>query len=175
MPNDWWVQYIPELEAQIKKLESDLSRATYGPAVRRIMDRLTVLQRELNNARRAAEVHAQLRSSMATPTELVQAGKPTERGRFCHEVINQIKRIKNLHSASGRTMAEIQHAYPGWEVWRVRESLDSEDQETFNRPNQWGPTVGYATKLLSKNHGVSTHTITSWTKAYRKHQKTKQV
>jgi hypothetical protein len=175
MSSDWWVQYIPVLEVQIKKLESDLSRATYGPAERRIMDRLTVLQQELNNARRAAEVDAQLQSSLAAPTELVETGKLVERGRFCQEVINQIKRIKNLHSGSGRSVAEIQHENPGWEVWKVRESLNLEDQETFNHPNQWGPTVGYATKLLSKNHGVTTHTITSWTKAYRKHQKTKQV
>jgi hypothetical protein len=136
MSSDWWVEEISRLQVKINKLESDLSRATYGPAQRRMVDQLTVLQRELINARRAAEVYAQLRSSRAVPTELVQAGKPTERGRFCQEVTNQIKRIKNLHSGGGRSVAEIQHENPGWEVWRVRESLDSEDQETFNHPNQ---------------------------------------
>jgi hypothetical protein len=90
-------------------------------------------------------------------------------------VIDQIKRIKNLHSGSGLSVAEIQHANPAWEVWKLRELLDSEDRETFNHPNQWGPKIGYAKGLLSKTHGVSTHTITSWTKAYRKHQKMKKV
>src|SRR6478672_5545339 len=98
MSSDWWEAEIPRLQVMIKKLEFDLARATYGPIVRRIMDRLTVFQRELNNARRAAQVHAERQSPVAAPIELAEAGgKLVERGRFCEKVINQIKRIKNLH------------------------------------------------------------------------------
>lgn len=74
---------------------------------------------------------------------------------------------------SGRSVAEIQVEHPDWAVWKVRESLGSEDKDTFKRPNQWGPTVGYAKIVLSKTQGVKTDTITSWVKAYRKSQKTK--
>jgi hypothetical protein len=68
-------------------------------------------------------------------------------------------------------MAEIQHEYPGSVVWKVREQLPQDDQQTFNYPNQWGPVVGYAKMVLSRIHHVSTHTIISWVKACRKEKK----
>jgi hypothetical protein len=173
----WWEKEIPRLQVEIKKLDFALERAKYGPAIRKMTQRMTVLQFELDNARRAAEVHSQARTSTALPEELVRT-KPIDRGKFCDEVIDEIRTIRNLHSGSGRSVAEIQHANPRWAVWKVRESLDSEDQETFNHPNQWGPPVGYAKRVLSKINGVSMDTITSWVKAYRAHcrnQKTKQA
>jgi hypothetical protein len=95
-----------------------------------------------------------------------------ERGKFCVQVIDEIKRIKNLALSTGRSMAEIQHEYPRWVVWKVRGQLPQDDQQTFNSPNQWGPVVGYARMVLSRIHHVSTHTIVSWVKAYRKDKKT---
>jgi hypothetical protein len=96
-----------------------------------------------------------------------------KRGEFCHLVIGEIKRIKNLAMSTGRSVAEIEKENPEFAVWKVRTTLGSEDQETFSHPRQWGSPVGYAKMVLSKTHDVSTHTITSWVKAHRKEQRTK--
>jgi len=101
--------------------------------------------------------------------------KPVDRGKFCCEVIDEIKKIRNFVASTGRSMAEIEKEHPRLAVWKVRATLGPEDQETFNHPNQWGPPVGYAKMVLSKNHGVTTHTITSWVKAYRKTQRSKRA
>ncbi len=93
---------------------------------------------------------------------------PASRGKFCQRVIEQVKRIKNLSLGTGRSVAEVQQYHPDWEVWKVRESLSQEDQDTFNHPRQWGPPVGYAKNILARNEGVSEHTITASVKAYRK-------
>jgi hypothetical protein len=75
---------------------------------------------------------------------------------------------------TGRSVAEIQSEHSDWAVWNVRESLAQEDQDTLNHPRQWGPTVGYAKKILAKNYGVSEHTITASVKAYRKSKQPKK-
>jgi hypothetical protein len=170
----WWEKEISRLRTEIKKLDFALARATYGPAIRKITQRRTVLQFELDNARRAAEAHAQARTSTSLSKELVRTRKPIDRGKFCDQVIDEIKAIRTLHSGSGRSVAEIQDKNPGWGVWKVRESLDSENRETFNHPNRWGPTVGYAKTVLSKTYCVSMDTITSWVKAYRAHRKNQE-
>jgi hypothetical protein len=104
----------------------------------------------------------------AEPRAKMKSPKPIERGKFCQQVIDEIKRIRNLSVGTGRSVAEIQNDYPDFVVWKIRESLDREDQDTFTHPNRWGPSVGYAQGVLSKIHDVSTHTINSWAKAYRK-------
>ena len=101
--------------------------------------------------------------------------KPVDRGKFCVQVIGEIRIIKNLAQGSGRSVAEIENEHPDFAVWKVRTSLSLEDQETFSHPNQWGPPVGYAKMVLSKIQGVRTHTINSWVKAYRKRQKAKKA
>jgi hypothetical protein len=99
--------------------------------------------------------------------------KTISRGKFCDKVINEVRRIKNLCLATGRRVAEIQNEHADWAVWKVRDSLSSEDRDTFNHPNQWGSVVGYAKNILVKTSGVSVHTITSQVKAYRKSQRPK--
>lgn len=100
-----------------------------------------------------------------------RSSRPIERGKFCVQVIEEIKRIKNLALSTGRSMAEIEHEHLEWVVWKVRGQLPQDDQQTFNSPNQWGPVVAYARMVLSRIHHVSTHTIISWVKAYRKDKK----
>lgn len=104
-----------------------------------------------------------------------ELSRPIDRGKFCDQVIEGMKRIKTLVVGTGRSMAEVQQDHPDLTAWKVRTELSAEDQEVFNRPRQWGPVVGYAKKILSKTHGVSTHTITSWVKAYNKDRKTKKA
>jgi len=94
--------------------------------------------------------------------------RPVERGKFCDQVIEEIRRIKNLAAGTGRSVAEIEKENPAFAVWSIRRTLALEDQETFNHPNQWGPPVGYAKMILSKTHDVSKDTITSWVKAWRR-------
>jgi hypothetical protein len=98
----------------------------------------------------------------------------TQRGEFCQRVIDEIKRIKNQCVGMGRSVAEIQNDHPDFAVWKVRESLSSEDRDTFNHPNRWGPPVGFAKNILAKTSDVSVHTITSRVKAYRKSQQPKK-
>jgi hypothetical protein len=96
---------------------------------------------------------------------------PVERGKFCDQVLDEIRRIKNLFASPGRSVAEIEKEHPNFAVWKVRTNLGPEDQLTFNHPNQWGPAVGYGTMVLSKIHDRRPVPITSWVKAYRKYQK----
>lgn len=96
-----------------------------------------------------------------------------ERGKYCCKVIEEVKKIKNRHLGTGRSVAEIQTDSPDMAVWKLRESLTPEDQDTFNHPNQWASPVGYAKIILAKTSDVSVHTITSRVKAYRKSQRSK--
>jgi|GEM_PF-5916326 len=106
-----------------------------------------------------------------TPEQTEKKEWKVKRGKFCDEVIEEMKRIRFLAVDTGRSMAEIEMENPGFAVWKLRDSLGPEDKEIFNHPRQWGPTVGYAKRVLSKIHGKSTDTITSWIKAYRRDQK----
>ena len=108
-----------------------------------------------------------------TPEQKRQDEGGVGRGKFCDQVIQEIKRIKNLSVTTGRSVAEIEDEFPEFVVWKVRTSLSSEDREAFNHPRQWGPPVGYAKMVLSKICDVTVHTLTSWVKAYRKSLKTK--
>jgi len=103
---------------------------------------------------------------------LGSVSRPVGRGRFCDQVLDEIKKIKNLVASTGRSVAEIEKEHPNFAIWKVRTTLGREDQETFNHPNQWGAPVGYGKMVLSKSQNVAVDTITSWVKAYRKHQQT---
>src|SRR5260370_13402345 len=71
-----------------------------------------------------------------------------ERGKFCQQVTDEIKKIKNLCLGTGRSVSEVQNEQPDWAVWKLRESLSSEHQDTFNHPRRWRPPAGYS-RLLS--------------------------
>jgi hypothetical protein len=64
----WWEEEISRLKVEIKLLEFRLARATYGPALKRIMERLTVVQSELDNAQRAADKHAHAGNGGTAPS-----------------------------------------------------------------------------------------------------------
>jgi len=158
----WWEAEIVRLPGIIKKLDSDISRVTYGPAIQPLLEERAKWQGELDNALRAAQAHAN------RGVQSYSATRPADRGKHCAQVIDEMKRVKNLSRGSGYSVAEIERENPGWMVWKIREELAEEDRELFNHPNRWGTTVGYAKIVLSKSKGVSTHTIDSWVKAYRK-------
>ena len=96
-----------------------------------------------------------------------------EKGERCERLVREVKRIKHAYVNQGRKMTEIQEKNPNLLAWEIRDSLDVEDREVFNRPNQWGPVVGYAERLLEKSEGVSRSTIQRWRKHYKRTLKTR--
>lgn len=100
-------------------------------------------------------------AAIEPPTDLLQYGKR------CAEIIGEVKRIWHRSIDGGRTIAEIEHDNPSYQVWGLVRSLPPEDQETFRHPNQWGPRTGYAQKLLAKGYGRSEATIHDYAKDYR--------
>lgn len=93
------------------------------------------------------------------------------KGVYCDQVIQEMRRIKHFVLETGRNIAEVKSEQPGFAVWKLGEHLSEEDRETLDRPNQWGPLVGYAKGILGKFYGRSPHTITDWIKAYREYVK----
>ncbi len=98
--------------------------------------------------------------------------KLVRRGKFCEQVIKEVRKVRYQYLDGGRAMAEIKSERPDFAVWNVLETLSQEDKATFAHPGTWGPAVGYAKLILGKHYNRSTHTVTNWLKAYRKHRKT---
>jgi hypothetical protein len=94
-------------------------------------------------------------------------------GERCAKIIEEMKLIKRAHSARGFTITQSREMHKEFEVWAVAANhLNGEDLETFNHPGQWGPTVGYALLLLSKDYGNKAETtIYDWVKAYRRYRR----
>jgi hypothetical protein len=94
-------------------------------------------------------------------------------GKRCAKIVEEMKLIKRAHSERGLTITQSREMHKEFEVWAVAANhLNGEDLETFNHPRQWGPPVGYALSLLSKDYGnKSPTTIKDWVKAYRRYQR----
>lgn len=99
------------------------------------------------------------------------ASEKIQRGKRCAQIIDEVRRLKNLVVGAGRTMAEVKEENPTLLVWAFRDTLLQQDREIFDHPNQWGPVVGYALGLLSKEYGKSPTTINDWVKAFRHHER----
>lgn len=89
------------------------------------------------------------------------------KGKRCHEIIEEMRKIKNTMIGRGHSMSEVQTKYPKFQVWKLVDELPQEERDLFNHPRQWGPVVGQAKIFLSKGYGCSTHTVTKWVKIYR--------
>lgn len=165
---------LHDWKARLKQIKGEIeaarARSNYDPTsgvIKRWIDEELKLEEEIANVERIREARHQTHHAEAEQSKLV------ERGKYCCKVIEEVKKIKNQHLGTGRSVAEIQTDSPDMAVWKLRESLTPEDQDTFNHPNQWGPPVGYAKIILAKTSDVSVHTITSRVKAYRKSQRSK--
>jgi hypothetical protein len=99
------------------------------------------------------------------------ASEKIQRGKRCVQIITEVRRLRNLVVGTGRTMAEVKDEHPTLLVWAFRDTLPQQDREIFDHPNQWGPVVGYALGLLSKEYGKSPATIRDWVKAFRHHER----
>jgi hypothetical protein len=100
------------------------------------------------------------------PKEKISA-RTIEKGQLCNQIEGEMRKIKTLGAASGRTVVEIQLAHPDFAVWKVRDTLSEEDRELFNHPRQWGPVIGYAELVLGRHYGKSAQTVQGWVKDYR--------
>ena len=111
-------------------------------------------------------------AASAAPASIARPAltKVQNHGRFCLEVVNEIRKVKKLHQENGYAVAETHTNHPDWNVWKVLEALSKDDIELFHHPNQWGPVVGYAQGLLAKYHGKARATIHDWCKRARRTQ-----
>jgi len=89
-------------------------------------------------------------------------------GERCDKIIKQCRKIRNMVRGHGHTMSELRGHFPDLEVWKLADDLSEDDRDVFNHPNRWGPLVGYAKSLLSKDYGVKEATIGNWIRAYRR-------
>jgi hypothetical protein len=97
-----------------------------------------------------------------------------QKGERCERLVNEVKLIKHAYVDQARKMTEIQEERPNLLVWEIRESLDAEDRQLFNHPNQWGPVIGYAERLLEKSERQSRSTIQRWRKQYKRTLKSRK-
>jgi hypothetical protein len=94
-------------------------------------------------------------------------------GKFCDQVISDLRRIRRWCVDSGRRMDEIRKDLPDSPVWNL--DLPAEDKECLLHPGMWGAVVGYGERILGKHFGKSPDTIRDWRKEYRQHaRKSKQ-
>lgn len=103
-----------------------------------------------------------------------QLPKLLRRGEHCDQVIEEVRQIRFMQTERGMTITEIRAGHSGFAVWDVVKSLSGEDRDTFERPNTWGPVVGYAQRLLASHYGKSPFTIRDWVKSYRRYVRSKQ-
>ena len=178
----WLLDWPDELEAGAL-LKATSNGRLNGIQSKELCEKIQYSVREsLTLAKDTAVNHARIliakenrhtRSEQGEPEEdlsPISLSRPTERGKFCIQVCNEGKKVRRMH-LDGRSVAEIQHDYPDFAIWKVRESLSPEDRETFNHPRQWGP--GYVKMILARTEGISEHTVNASMKAYRKSQRPK--
>jgi hypothetical protein len=89
------------------------------------------------------------------------------KGKRCHEIIAEMRKIKNLVVGFQRTVSEIRHDHPDFQVWQIAEGLLDDERDTFNHARRWGAVVGYARNLLAKDYGCKPDTVRKWVGAYR--------
>jgi hypothetical protein len=116
-------------------------------------------------------IEGQALETSASSSATVPSPTLIDQGKFCEQVIGEMKKIKNLCGGGNSSVAKIQQEHPEFAVWKVRESLDEDLREAFNHPRQWGPVVGYAHIILGKSFDRKPPTIKDWVKAYRSSKK----
>lgn len=97
-----------------------------------------------------------------------------KRGKHCHEVIEEARRIWYL-SSRGQKMFEIKQEHADFQIWKVVSSLSKEDQQLFEHPTQIdAPVVTYTLGLLGKAYNKSWLTVRDWVKEYKRHSRAKK-
>ncbi len=111
---------------------------------------------------------AAIAPTAAAPSKPKKASERTiEKGGFCAQIQNEMRKVKSLGAGSGLSIVEIQLAHPDFAVWKLRDTLTQEEREHFNHPNRWAPVIGYARAVLGKHFESHPLTVRDWVKAYR--------
>jgi hypothetical protein len=143
------------------------------PHVRRWIEEKQHLQIKI------AELEAKRAREDAIPVSNEEAPEPdsvaNEKGKRCHEIVAEIRKIRNMADGFQRTVSQIGTDNPGFQVWSLVAHLSDEDREIFNHPRQWGPVVGYARNLLGKDYSCKPDTIRKWITKYRAANPEKRV
>lgn len=114
------------------------------------------------------EVQAPQLATIPRNTEKKAASDRTiEKGNFCEQIMQEMRKVKMLSAEGGRTIVEIQIGNPEFALWKLRDALPAEDRESFNSPRRWGPVIGYAELILGKHYGKHPQTVRDWVKAAR--------
>ena len=159
-----------------------------APSVERVNDAVYAIGRRYGNEwnRKWFEstrgLYAQLHPTLPVAPKVVESstGESDDKtvhlkGKRCHEVIAEMRKIKNLVLDSQHTVSEIRHDYPDLKVWQIADGLPADEQDVFNHPRRWGPVVGYARNLLAKDYGYKPDTVRKWVGAYRAANRDKRV
>ncbi len=180
--------WLPEVLSWLNKNQAELERKAKDLAVLFVAHDFGVKVWVVNQAAYLSQVSAttsgEIRALLFPVAPFVSVRKIREsrvkkfserllkKGAFCIRIIEEVRKVRRLCVDDGMTVAEIFLQHPKFAVWQLRDELGEGDRQTFNHPRQWGPTVGYAKKLLSKQQGKSETTINDWMKAYRGSLKT---
>ena len=105
-------------------------------------------------------------AEIAMPT--IQAPRPIENGKFCEQIVSEMKMIRDEVQDKGKSIAQVEQERPNLAAWKVRSQLtEQEDKDLFNSPRQWESAVLQAETVLAKLYNKSISTIRSWRKAYK--------
>jgi hypothetical protein len=83
-----------------------------------------------------------------------------QRGEFCEQVIEELRRIREREREFG-TFEDLERICPDYGVVRIlkHSPFDSEDRVLLASPNRWERVVTYASGILEKYYRKSPHTI----------------
>jgi hypothetical protein len=96
--------------------------------------------------------------------------KRLQRGKDCEEMAMEIRKIRSDVRDHGMTIFESREAHPGFRIWNFVEHLPDEDKKIFNKPDEWGPVIGYANTLLARHYGVKPSVVDESRKEWRAHE-----
>jgi len=137
-------------------------------------------ERKLGLTKQLKMIETEFPESVLPPAEFASTNVSKDegvllKGKRCHEIIEEMRKIKHMGVGRGHKVSEIQRKYPQFQVWKLADKLPEDERDLFNHPRQWGPVVGQARVFLSMEYGCSKHTIAKWVKIYRKANPDKRI
>jgi hypothetical protein len=133
LQNRWAVE-IEILERKLRKWEQ-LNFVSY-PEFRDAVERKQLLQRELelSKKRQALKaISAEIPHASSEPPDSPSLPKPlspqSQNGKRCHEIMAEMQKIKNMVTGFQRTLCEIRHEHPEFQVWSLVEHLSTDAKE----------------------------------------------
>ena len=165
----WLFQF--SLTSEIEKLDFETELCSH---VKRLEERKLELTTQLNMIETEIPELVQPQAELSS-TDTSNDERVLFKGKRCHEIIEEMRKIKHMGIGRAHKMSEIQSKCPQFQVWNLADKLPQDERDLFDHPRQWGPVVRQAKVFLSMEYGCSNHTITKWVKAYRKANPDKKI